>query len=58
MRKLMTTSHLTPYNTKYASEFNVPKYQMPQDGAPADTCYQLIRDELDLDGKPNLNLAR
>ncbi|KAF2964135.1 hypothetical protein GQX73_g9444 [Xylaria multiplex] len=57
LRKLMTTSHLTPYGTKYASEIEVPKYRMPQDGAPADTVYQLLRDELDLDGKPNLNLA-
>ncbi|KAI0540407.1 glutamate decarboxylase [Xylaria digitata] len=57
LRKLMTTSHLTPYGTEYASEFEVPKYRIPQDGAPADTVYQLLRDELDLDGKPNLNLA-
>ncbi|KAI0101343.1 glutamate decarboxylase [Nemania sp. FL0031] len=57
LRKLTTTSHLTPYGSKYASEVNVPKYQIPSDGAPADTVYQLIRDELDLDGRPNLNLA-
>lgn len=58
VRELMTTSYLTPYGTRYASEIEVPKYQLPQEGAPADTVYQLIRDELDLDGKPNLNLAR
>ncbi|KAI1203708.1 glutamate decarboxylase [Nemania serpens] len=57
LRKLTTTSHLTPYGSKYASEISVPKYRLPEDGAPADTVYQLIRDELDLDGKPNLNLA-
>ncbi|KAI1825031.1 glutamate decarboxylase [Xylaria intraflava] len=57
LRKLMTTSHLTPYGTKYASEVNVPKYEIPKEGAPADAACQLIRDELDLDGKPNLNLA-
>ncbi|KAI1092813.1 glutamate decarboxylase [Rostrohypoxylon terebratum] len=57
LRQKMTTSHLTPYGTKYASETDVPKYQIPKEGAPADTAYQLIRDELDLDGKPNLNLA-
>ncbi|GAP92940.1 putative glutamate decarboxylase [Rosellinia necatrix] len=57
LRKLTTTSHLTPYGTKYASEVNVPKYRIPEDGAPSDTAYQLIRDELDLDGRPNLNLA-
>ncbi|KAK5635783.1 hypothetical protein RRF57_011495 [Xylaria bambusicola] len=57
VRKLMTTSHLTPYGTKYTSEVEVPKYRLPEEGAPADSVYQLIRDELDLDGKPNLNLA-
>lgn len=59
LRKLTTTSHLhlTPYGSRYASEVNVPKYRLPEEGAPADTVYQLIRDELDLDGKPNLNLA-
>ena len=30
---------------------------MPHDGAPADVVYQLLKDELDLDGRPNLNLA-
>ncbi|KAI1161493.1 glutamate decarboxylase [Nemania serpens] len=57
LRQLTTTSHLTPYGSRYASEISVPKYRIPEDGAPADTVYQLIRDELDLDGKPNLNLA-
>lgn len=57
LRQKMTTSHLTPYGTKYASEADIPKYQLPKEGAPSDTAYQLIRDELDLDGKPNLNLA-
>ncbi|KAI1764409.1 glutamate decarboxylase [Hypoxylon sp. FL1150] len=57
LRQQMTTSHLTPYGTKYASEAEVPKYQLPKEGAPSDTAYQLIRDELDLDGRPNLNLA-
>ncbi|EMR65384.1 putative glutamate decarboxylase protein [Eutypa lata UCREL1] len=53
----MTTSHLTPYSSKYASKLEVPKYQIPKEGSPADSVYQVIRDELDLDGKPNLNLA-
>ncbi|KAI0453393.1 glutamate decarboxylase [Xylaria acuta] len=57
LRKLTKTSHLTPYGSRYASEVEVPKYQLPEQGAPADTVYQLIRDELDLDGRPNLNLA-
>ncbi|KAI0467477.1 glutamate decarboxylase [Xylaria cf. heliscus] len=57
LRKLTKTSHLTPYGSRYASEVEVPKYRLPDHGAPADTVYQLIRDELDLDGRPNLNLA-
>ncbi|KAI0395571.1 glutamate decarboxylase [Xylariaceae sp. FL0594] len=57
LRKSMATSHLTPYGTKYASKAEVPKYRLPKEGAPADSVYQLIRDELDLDGRPNLNLA-
>ncbi|KAI5925808.1 pyridoxal phosphate-dependent transferase [Camillea tinctor] len=57
LRKKMTTSHLTPYGTKYASQIDIPKYEIPQEGAPSDSAYQLIHDELDLDGKPNLNLA-
>ncbi|KAI1806949.1 glutamate decarboxylase [Daldinia bambusicola] len=57
LRQKMATSHLTPYGTKYASESEAPKYQIPKEGTPSDTVYQLIHDELDLDGKPNLNLA-
>lgn len=52
------TSHITPYSTRYASRQDIPKFQIPQEGAPADAVYQILKDELDLDGKPNLNLAR
>jgi glutamate decarboxylase len=52
------TSHITPYSTRYASRSDIPKFQIPQQGAPADAVYQILKDELDLDGKPNLNLAR
>lgn len=51
-------SHLTPYSSRYASNVSLPKYKLPKEGAEADTVYSMIRDELDLDGKPNLNLAR
>lgn len=30
---------------------------MPEAGASSDAVYQIIKDELDLDGRPNLNLA-
>lgn len=50
-------SHFQPFESNYAAQENIPKYKIPEDGAPADTVYQMVRDELDLDGKPNLNLA-
>ena len=53
-----TPSHLTPYQSRYASQSFIPKAKIPDEGAPADSVYQMIKDELDLDGRPNLNLAR
>ncbi|KAH6628478.1 glutamate decarboxylase [Chaetomium tenue] len=50
-------AHLTPFSTPYASQRDIPKYQIPRDGAPGDTVYEMLKDELDLDGRPNLNLA-
>ncbi len=35
----------------------VPRYEIPEDAMPADVAYQLIHDELNLDGNPTLNLA-
>ncbi|KAK4178906.1 pyridoxal phosphate-dependent transferase [Triangularia setosa] len=49
--------HLTPYSTPYASQQDIPKYEIPPEGAPSDTVYSMINNELDLDGRPNLNLA-
>lgn len=51
------TSHLTPYSTRYACKQEISKFKIPHDGAPADAVYQMLKDELDLDGRPNLNLA-
>ncbi|MDI1489893.1 MAG: glutamate decarboxylase gad1 [Ramalina farinacea] len=48
---------ITPYSSRYASQAEISKYIIPQDGAPADSVHQMLKDELDLDGKPNLNLA-
>src|SRR5271155_3230294 len=36
---------------------DVPKYRLPADGMSADAAYQLVHDELNLDGNPTLNLA-
>jgi glutamate decarboxylase len=35
----------------------VPKYRLPAQGMSADAAYQLVHDELNLDGNPALNLA-
>ncbi|KAF2131139.1 glutamate decarboxylase [Dothidotthia symphoricarpi CBS 119687] len=50
-------SHSTPYSSRYAASAELSKFKIPSDGAPADVVHQLIKDELDLDGRPNLNLA-
>ncbi|KAL1972570.1 hypothetical protein VTN31DRAFT_6984 [Thermomyces dupontii] len=48
---------VTPYSTKYASQEAIPKFRIPRDGASSDVAAQLLRDELELDGRPSLNLA-
>lgn len=46
----------TTYGSRYFSE-SIPKYEIPEDGMPAKAAYQLIHEELNLDGNPALNLA-
>ena len=46
----------TIYGSRYFSK-EVPKYVMPEDGMPARAAYQIIHDEMNLDGNPALNLA-
>jgi glutamate decarboxylase len=36
---------------------DIPKFRLPAEGMSADAAYQLVHDELDLDGNPTLNLA-
>ncbi len=36
---------------------SVPRYRIPEEGMDADVVYQLIHDELNMDGNPALNLA-
>lgn len=50
------TTNTTTYGSRYFSE-SIPKYVMPEEGMPARAAYQLIHDELNLDGNPALNLA-
>lgn len=46
----------TAYGSRYFKK-SIPKYEIPQEGMPAQAAYQLIHDELNLDGNPALNLA-
>ena len=48
--------HTTTYGSRYFTK-PVPKYEMPEEGMPARAAYQIIHDELNLDGNPSLNLA-
>ncbi|BDZ66596.1 glutamate decarboxylase [Methanobacterium ferruginis] len=48
--------YTTTYGSRYFSE-SIPKYEMPEEGMPAKAAYQLINEELNLDGNPILNLA-
>jgi glutamate decarboxylase len=48
------------HSPTYAGRFfsrEVPKYRLPAQGMSADAAYQLVHDELNLDGNPSLNLA-
>ena len=48
---------LTPTYAGRGFSHAIPKYRIPADGVPADSAYQLVHDELNLDGNPALNLA-
>lgn len=44
------------FGSRYFSE-SIPKYEMSEEGMPPRAAYQLIHEELNLDGNPALNLA-
>jgi glutamate decarboxylase len=46
----------TTYGSRYFAK-SVPKFEMPEEGMPARAAYQIIHDEMNLDGNPALNLA-
>ncbi|KKM18146.1 hypothetical protein LCGC14_1668620 [marine sediment metagenome] len=48
--------HASTYSTRYFSD-PVPKNDMPEKSMPANAAYQLVSDELNLDGNAALNLA-
>jgi glutamate decarboxylase len=59
MHKLELDSEETLSPTYAARSFSheIPKYRLPAQGMSADAAYQLVHDELNLDGNPALNLA-
>ncbi|CAO2823312.1 unnamed protein product [Amaranthus hypochondriacus] len=62
---ISSTSTATDATTKslsstFASRYvrtSLPRYKMPEKSIPKDAAYQIINDELMLDGNPRLNLA-
>jgi glutamate decarboxylase len=48
---------ISPTYAARSFSHDIPKYQLPAEGVAAEAAYQLVHDELDLDGNPALNLA-
>lgn len=48
--------HTLAYGSRYATQ-DIPKFRLPVQSTEAQTAYQLIHDELELDGRPTMNLA-
>ena len=59
MHKLNLDSEdlVSPTYAGRSFSYDIPKYQLPAEGISADAAYQLVHDELNLDGNPALNLA-
>ena len=59
MHKLKVDSEdlLAPTYAGRCFSRDVPKYRLPAEGLASEAAYQLIHDELNLDGNPALNLA-
>jgi len=55
--KLDSDALHTPTYASRCFSHDVPKYRVPKQGMSADAAYQLVHDELNLDGNPALNLA-
>ncbi|EGO29170.1 hypothetical protein SERLADRAFT_341298, partial [Serpula lacrymans var. lacrymans S7.9] len=59
-RKHYTDSSRKTYHQSWSRDEDaaeVPKYTLPTNGIPSRSAYQLIHDEMTLDGNPTLNLA-
>lgn len=51
-----STTVSTPYSARYEAFADIPKYKLPESGIAANAAYQLVHDELEFDGRPNLNV--
>jgi glutamate decarboxylase len=54
---LESEEHVSATYAGRSFSHDIPKYRLPAEGVPADAAYQLVHDELNLDGNPALNLA-
>lgn len=54
--KASEKGHSSTYSTRYFSK-PIPKYEIPEFEMPSEAAYQLVHDELNMDGNPSLNLA-
>ncbi len=54
--KRVETETTPTCGSRYFAE-TIPKYEIPDEGMPPRAAYQLIREELNLDGNPTLNMA-
>ncbi|WVR03274.1 glutamate decarboxylase [Kwoniella sp. DSM 27419] len=52
-----STMYDIPYTSRYDVEIDLPRFSIPETGVNAKVTYQLLHDELMLDGNPNMNLA-
>lgn len=50
-------AHHYTHGSRYQATTPIPKFRIPEQGTDGAAVHQLIKGELDLDGKPNLNLA-
>ncbi|XP_062216280.1 glutamate decarboxylase 1-like isoform X1 [Phragmites australis] len=59
LTKAVSESDMSVHST-FASRYvrsSLPRYRMPENSIPKEAAYQIINDELMLDGNPRLNLA-
>ncbi|CAI0552847.1 unnamed protein product [Linum tenue] len=59
LSKMSSQSDVSVHST-FASRYvreSLPRYRMPETSIPKDAAFQIINDELMLDGRPRLNLA-